>query len=67
MSVLGAYLAWSLICAEVLFTAAKTKDMPEVFAKQNKNKVPADALWMTNIMMQVFVDHHVSSHATRFP
>ena len=29
---LGAYLAWSLICAEVLFTAAKTKDMPTIFA-----------------------------------
>ena len=32
VSVLGAYLAWSLICAEVLFAAAKTKDMPKVFA-----------------------------------
>ena len=40
VSVLGAYLAWSLICAEVLFTAAKTKDMPAVFARENKNKVP---------------------------
>ncbi len=28
ISVLGAYLAWSLVCAEVLFVAAKTKDMP---------------------------------------
>src|SRR5215475_7502071 len=27
VSVLGAYLAWSLICAEVLFAAAKNKDM----------------------------------------
>src|SRR6185437_1233076 len=26
VSVLGAYLAWTLICAEVLFAAAKTKD-----------------------------------------
>jgi arginine:ornithine antiporter/lysine permease len=31
VSVLGAYLAWSLICAEVLFAAAKTKDMPAAF------------------------------------
>ncbi|SMG53918.1 basic amino acid/polyamine antiporter [Paraburkholderia susongensis] len=55
VSVLGAYLAWSLICAEVLFTAAKTKDMPSVFAKENANKVPANALWLTNIVVQLLV------------
>jgi arginine:ornithine antiporter/lysine permease len=55
VSVLGAYLAWSLICAEVLFTAAKTKDMPTVFAKENANKVPANALWLTNIIVQLLV------------
>jgi arginine:ornithine antiporter / lysine permease len=55
ISVLGAYLAWSLICAEVLFTAANTKDMPKVFATQNSNDVPAAALWMTNIIVQLFV------------
>jgi arginine:ornithine antiporter/lysine permease len=55
VSVLGAYLAWSLICAEVLFTAAKTKDMPAIFAKENENKVPANALWLTNIIVQLFV------------
>ncbi|MFT0890839.1 basic amino acid/polyamine antiporter [Pseudochelatococcus sp. G4_1912] len=55
ISVLGAYLAWSLICAEVLFTAAKTRDMPKVFATENQNKVPSAALWMTNIIVQLFV------------
>jgi amino acid transporter len=55
VSVLGAYLAWSLICAEVLSVAAKTKDMPSVFAKENQNKVPANALWMTNIIEQLIV------------
>ena len=55
VSVLGAYLAWSLICAEVLFAAAKTKDMPKIFATENKNKVPAAALWLTNIVVQLFV------------
>jgi arginine:ornithine antiporter/lysine permease len=55
VSVLGAYLAWSLICAEVLFTAANTKDMPKAFATQNANDVPAAALWMTNIIVQLFV------------
>ncbi|CAG0987949.1 Arginine/ornithine antiporter [Myxococcaceae bacterium] len=55
VSVLGAYLAWSLICAEVLFTAAKTKDMPKLFATENENKVPAAALWLTNGIVQLFV------------
>lgn len=55
ISVLGAYLTWSLICAEVLFTAAKTKDMPAVFAHENANKVPSTALWATNIVIQLIV------------
>jgi arginine:ornithine antiporter/lysine permease len=55
VSVLGAYLAWSLICAEVLFAAGKSKDMPQVFATENQNKVPAAALWLTNIVVQLFV------------
>jgi amino acid transporter len=59
---LGAYLAWSLICAEVMFTAAKTKDMPSVFAKENANKVPVTALWVTNIIVQLFV---VSTYFSR--
>ncbi|RVG73127.1 basic amino acid/polyamine antiporter [Sinorhizobium meliloti] len=55
VSVLGAYLAWSLICAEVLFAAAKSQDMPKLFAAQNGNKVPANALWLTNIVVSLFV------------
>jgi len=55
VSVLGAYLAWSLIAAEVLFYAARTKDMPAVFATENGQKVPAAALWLTNIVVQLFV------------
>ena len=55
ISVLGAYLAWSLICAEVLYTAAKTHDMPRVFATENAHAVPAAALWLTNVVVQLFV------------
>jgi len=55
ISVLGAYLAWSLICAEVVSVAAKNQDMPKIFATENRNKVPAAALWMTNIIVQLFV------------
>lgn len=55
ISVLGAYLAWSLICAEVLFAAAKSSDMPRLFAAQNANRVPANALWLTNAVVSLFV------------
>jgi arginine:ornithine antiporter / lysine permease len=55
VSVLGAYLAWSLICAEVLSAAGRTKDMPRIFATENENRVPAAALWLTNIVVQLFV------------
>jgi arginine:ornithine antiporter/lysine permease len=55
ISVLGAYLAWSLICAEVLSAAGRTKDMPALFGTENANKVPAAALWLTNFVVQLFV------------
>jgi len=55
VSVLGAYLAWSLICVEVIFAAAKTEDMPRVFARENANKVPSTALWVTNGVIQLFL------------
>ncbi|WP_321932320.1 amino acid permease, partial [Paraburkholderia guartelaensis] len=55
VSVLGAYLAWSLICAEVMFAAARNQDMPAVFARENANNVPANALWITNIVVQILV------------
>jgi arginine:ornithine antiporter/lysine permease len=55
ISVLGAFLAWTLICAEVLFAAGKSQDMPRLFGAQNSNKVPAVALWLSNIVVSLFV------------
>ena len=55
VSVLGAYLAWALICAEVMFAAGKSKDMPKVFARVNQNNVPVVAMWWTSIIIQVIV------------
>jgi arginine:ornithine antiporter/lysine permease len=55
VSVLGAYLAWALICAEVMFAAGKSKDMPKAFARVNKNNVPVVALWCTSIIIQLIV------------
>ncbi|HVK61597.1 MAG TPA: basic amino acid/polyamine antiporter [Bdellovibrionales bacterium] len=55
ISVLGAYLSWSLLAAEVAFTAAKTESMPKFLAKENVNKVPSTALLWTNLLVQGFL------------
>jgi arginine:ornithine antiporter/lysine permease len=55
VSVLGAYLAWSLICVEVLFCAAKNGDMPSLLARENSNNVPDAALWLSNGVIQLFL------------
>ena len=44
ISILGNYLSWSLLAAEVLFSAAKNKTMPAFLAKENQNKSPVAAL-----------------------
>jgi arginine:ornithine antiporter / lysine permease len=55
VSVLGAYLAWSLLAAEMLFAAAKSGTVPKILAGENRNRVPAAALWLTNILVQLFL------------
>lgn len=55
ISVLGAYLAWTLFAAEVPFMAAKSNLMPNVLNHENAQKVPSVSLWMTNILVQVFL------------
>ncbi|EFQ61699.1 MULTISPECIES: arginine-ornithine antiporter [Pseudomonas] len=55
VSLLGALLSWVLLCAEIMFAAAKDHTMPEFLRKENANHVPANALWLTNAMVQVFL------------
>ncbi|MDQ0509847.1 basic amino acid/polyamine antiporter [Ancylobacter amanitiformis] len=55
VSVLGAYLSWSLLAAEVLYSAAKMESMPAFLAAENRNKVPFAALWLTNSLIQIFL------------
>ncbi|MFP3464608.1 basic amino acid/polyamine antiporter [Leifsonia sp. SIMBA_070] len=62
VSVLGAYLAWSLMAAEVLFVAAKDADMPRFLARSNTADVPVPALLMTAIFVQVVLIITYFSH-----
>lgn len=55
VSVLGAYLAWSLMAAEVLFVAAKDNDMPRFLSKVNANDAPANALIMSSVLVQIML------------
>ncbi|MBK6508135.1 MAG: amino acid permease [Haliea sp.] len=52
VSMLGAYLAWSLMAAEVLAVAAKKGDMPAFLAKENAAQVPTNAVLMSTLLVQ---------------
>jgi len=55
VSLLGALLSWVLLCAEILFAAARDHTMPAFLRRENANHVPANALWLTNAMVQLFL------------
>jgi arginine:ornithine antiporter/lysine permease len=55
ISILGNYLSWSLLAAEVLHSAAVNRTMPSFLTHENANKVPSAALWLTNIVIQIFL------------
>lgn len=52
ISVLGAYLAWSLMAAEVLSVAANERGMPCFLGKLNRTDVPVNAVLLTSVLVQ---------------
>ncbi|GEL94818.1 basic amino acid/polyamine antiporter [Cellulomonas composti] len=55
ISVLGAYLAWTLMSCEVLVTGARSGDMPAALARQNSRGAPVVAITVTNVLVQAFL------------
>ena len=55
VSVGGGLLAWTLLAAESLFTPSEGGVMPAWLARQNSRGAPANALWLTNGLVQVFL------------
>ena len=55
VSVLGAYLAWTLLNAEVMFMPATTGVMPRVLARTSRNGTPIAALLATTVSVQLFL------------
>ncbi len=55
VSLAGALLSWTLLCAEILFASASDHTMPAFLRKENVNKVPVNALWLSNGLIQLFL------------
>ncbi|MBY5968351.1 arginine-ornithine antiporter [Halomonas denitrificans] len=55
ISLLGALLSWTLLCAEILRAASSDGTMPAALSRENVNKVPVKALWLSNGLIQVFL------------
>ena len=55
VSVLGAYLAWTLMAAEILYIPAKTDDMTRILARTNAKGAPVSALVMAGILVQLLL------------
>ena len=51
----GAFLSWSLLAAEIPYTCGRDGTFPKWFAAQNTNGSPKNALWATNILIQLFL------------
>lgn len=52
VSVLGAYLAWTLMACEVLYVPATKGDMPEFIGKVNAKGTPSNALFLVSMYVQ---------------
>ena len=52
VSVLGAYLAWTLMAAEVMYIPARNDDFPEFLGQENEHGTPITALVVTSLAVQ---------------
>ncbi|MFS0867014.1 basic amino acid/polyamine antiporter [Microbacterium sp. 179-B 1A2 NHS] len=55
VAVLGAYLAWTLMAAEVLLAAARSGDLPRFLRRTNAKDSPVGALTLSSLLAQVLL------------
>ncbi len=55
VSVLGAYLAWTLMAAEVMYIPARADDMPAFLGQENAHGTPITALVVTSLGVQALL------------
>lgn len=64
ISLLGGLLAWTLLCAEILFAAARDHTMPAFLRKETAKQVPSHALWLSNGLIQLMLIITLFNEAT---
>lgn len=55
VSVIGAFLSWTLLAAEVPHVAGRDGTMPRFFAHESERGVPSISLLVTNLLVQAFL------------
>ena len=55
VSVVGAFLSWTLLAAEIPHVAAKDGTMPKFFGRESERGVPSTSLLITNLLVQAFL------------
>jgi arginine:ornithine antiporter/lysine permease len=55
ISVLGAYLAWTLMAAEVMYMPARNEDLPAFLGRENDQKTPITALVVSSLAIQALL------------
>lgn len=55
ISVVGAWLSWTMFAGQLPYEAAKEGSFPKMFAKENKNGAPITSLTVTNICVEIFM------------
>lgn len=55
VSVGGAFLSWTMLCAEIPYAAAKDGSFPRWFAGENAAGAPANSLFAGNLLVQLFL------------
>jgi arginine:ornithine antiporter/lysine permease len=55
ISVGGAWIAWTILLAEVPFQAAKDGILPKIFSRSNKKGSPSAALYISSLTMSLFM------------
>lgn len=55
ISVGGSWVAWTVMMAQLPYAAAKGHVLPKFFAHENKKKVPSVSLYISSILMSLFM------------
>lgn len=55
LSVGGAFLSWTLLCAEIPYSCGRDGTFPRWFGAETRNGAPANSLWATNGLIQIFL------------